>query len=63
MTLNQLATKVYQLLRWFNTSSNGDITSVKIPSNIIVGDGVSKITVSDIAPSNPRVGDLWIDTN
>ena len=30
-------------------------------SNLIVGDGVSKITVSRSAPSNPQQGDLWVE--
>lgn len=28
---------------------------------LIVGEGVSKITVSTTAPPTPKVGDLWVD--
>ena len=30
-------------------------------SNLIVGDGVAKISVSRSAPSNPQQGDLWVE--
>lgn len=36
---------------------------VHILANYIIGDGVHKITVSDTAPTNPAVGDLWVDTS
>jgi hypothetical protein len=29
----------------------------------VSGDGVAKITASLVEPSNPSVGDMWIDTN
>ena len=29
----------------------------------IEGDGINKITVGTTEPTNPSVGDLWIDTN
>ena len=28
---------------------------------LIIGEGVSKITVSTVQPTNPKIGDLWVD--
>jgi hypothetical protein len=30
---------------------------------LVEGVGLTKITVGVIAPANPSVGDLWVDTN
>ena len=32
-------------------------------SDLILGDGINKITVGTVAPVAPSVGDLWVDTN
>jgi hypothetical protein len=39
------------------TASNNNAT-VSVP---LKGTGVTTITVAAVAPSNPQVGDLWID--
>lgn len=67
----RLLTLIYKMLAKFRLNPDGDITGVTItkedinrsvaPNNYIVGDGVKKITVSATPPSNPAVGDLWID--
>lgn len=33
-----------------------------VPTNAITGDGVAKVTVGATAPTNPAVGDVWIQT-
>ncbi len=40
-----------------------DLVNGKIPSGQLPFDGLSKITVGTTEPTNPSVGDLWIDTN
>lgn len=73
----RLRSLVYKLLALFNISTDRSggtsVDSIKLsqeeinqavyPNNFIVGEGVNKIVVSDTAPSNPQVGDLWIDTS
>lgn len=32
-------------------------------SEFIHGDGIHKITVDNVSPANPEVGDMWVDTS
>lgn len=59
--IKRLSTLVYKLKAAFNYNTNDEITSIKLPSNVIIGDGVKRITVSVTPPINPQPGDLWID--
>ena len=38
-----------------------NIVAVTNFCGFVVGEGVSKITVSDTPPVSPRIGDLWVD--
>lgn len=60
-SIKRLSTLVYKLMASFNYNTSGEITTVKLPSNVIIGDGVKRITVSATPPVNPQPGDLWID--
>lgn len=41
--------------------SKDDMNSAVAPNNIVIGDGVKKITASATAPVDPEPGDIWID--
>jgi hypothetical protein len=70
ISLSQL---VGQLRTFFVTSFHGrkgnimltksDLNKAVKPNNVIVGDGVCKITVGPTEPADPVDGDLWIDTS
>lgn len=76
-SIARLYTLVYKLLGQFRVNAGGDIigpinnnnvtlTQASIqapfaPNNLIIGDGVKKITASITPPVSPQPGDLWID--
>ena len=64
-------TLIYRMRDHFTVNNIDEITGLKVtlaslnkavaPNNIIVGEGVRKIVVSDTPPVSPQEGDLWID--
>jgi hypothetical protein len=45
------------------SKSNELIDRVNPGGGLVEGSGLTKITVGTVAPANPTVGDLWIDTS
>lgn len=45
-----------------NVASDIGDNMQKLDDAVVIRDGTSKITVSNVAPNNPAVNDLWVDT-
>jgi hypothetical protein len=61
--VSRLQQLVYQLRDLITTGkvTKKALNDAVAPDNIIVGNGVKKITVSTTPPANPEPGELWID--
>ena len=67
---SRLYTLIYKTRSFFRLKDNEivgisvskeDVQRAVSPDNIIIGQGVKKIVVSDTAPVSPEPGDIWID--
>lgn len=67
--ISRLSTLIYKMAGLFRVNKSGDPTGIIINKTDIiqgggiVGDGIKKITVGNVAPLNPSEGDIWIDTS
>jgi len=43
------------------TKINEVVAAINAP--LVTGAGIAKITVGPTAPTNPQVGDIWVDTS
>ena len=69
--ITRVSTLINQIKAFFRLSKDGNISGVKIsksdinasvaPDNIVTGNGVKRIVVSETPPSSPQTGDIWID--
>lgn len=63
---HRLALAISTMVSTFNGRSGSivltkqDLDNTVSPNNIVVGIGVGRIIYSSSPPSNPQVGDLWI---
>jgi len=55
--------KTRSALERVRSKINEAVDRVNPGGGLVEGAGLTKITVGTVAPANPSVGDLWVDTN
>ena len=55
--------KTRSALERVRSKINEAVDRVNPSGGLVEGSGLTKITVGTVAPANPSVGDLWVDTN